>query len=132
MRVSLNLSYAKDKSRTVQFHQSFRNHRRNIHGSPKRGEAPEVAKKRQKQSKNKITGSLNGQSFSGTINADENSTEQAPVANIKSAKKNILTPEVKNIVKSFLDREAQENSASESSDDEAAQEDDFSRQFVQK
>ena len=52
------------------------------------------------------------------------------MANIKSAKKNILTPEVKNIVKSFLDREAQENSASESSDDEAAQEDDFSRQFV--
>ena len=106
----------------------FSGHRRRKHDSPIRGEVPKVVQKRQKNSENKISGSLNGISFAGTINA---SNVTQPSATITSTSKQTSNPQpnIKKIAKSFINQQAEENSASASSEDEAALEDGFEQQF---
>ena len=71
---------------------------------------------------------MNGISFSGVI---ETSDSNQPSATITSTSKQTSNPppNIKKIAKSYIDQEAEENSASESSEDEAAREDGFEQQF---
>ena len=106
----------------------FSGHRRRKHDSPIRGEIPKVVQKRQKNLQNKISGSLNGIAFAGTIDAKDVSQPSANIISTSEKTSNPL-PDIKKVARSLIDQEAKENLASASSEDEAALEDGFEQQF---